>query len=158
MLKRSKYSVPATSRVVNVGSLEDDLNRKWSTLGNAISYAGITKVYKYYGKQLSKDRIERVLSSISTYTKHKEVKSPRSYNPFFIYFKRHQWQLDITYVNSLSQWNDGIKFLLVIIECFSRKIFVRPMMDKSTQTTIESFDDIHTHIGSSPVSVYMDRG
>ena len=32
------------------------------------------------------------------------------------------------------------------------------MMDKSTQTTIEGFDDIHTHIGSSPVSVYMDRG
>ena len=32
------------------------------------------------------------------------------------------------------------------------------MINKSTETTIESFDDIHTHIGSSPVSVYMDRG
>ena len=113
MLKRSNYSTPSTSRGVNAGILENDLKKKWSTLGNAISYAGITKIYKYYGKQLSKDRIERVLFSISTYTKHKEIKSPRSYNPFFIYFKRHRWQVDITYVNSLSQWNDGIKFCLL---------------------------------------------
>ena len=77
MLKRGSYSAPSTSRGVNAEILENDLKKKWNTLGNAISYAGITKIYKYYGKQLSKDRIERVLFSISTYTKHKEVKSPR---------------------------------------------------------------------------------
>ena len=125
MSKRGNYSAPSTSRGVNAETLENDLKRKWNTLGNAISYAGITKIYKYYGKQLSKDRIERVLFSISTYTKHKEVKIPRSYNPFFIYFKHHQWQLDITYVNSLSQWNDGIKFLLVIISDTQNSYYIR---------------------------------
>lgn len=156
--KGSKYVTPTTAGVVSVDNLKADLRRKWGILGNPISFAGISKIYDRYRKRLSKEQIMNILTSISTYTRHKEVKRPKTYNSFFIYFKHHQWQLDITYLNELSQWNDGIKYLLVVIECFSRKLFVRPMVNKTTESTIRSFDDIHTHIGSSPVSVYTDRG
>jgi len=66
--------------------------------------------------------------------------------------------LDLTYIADLRQWNDDVAYLLIVIECFTRKIFVAPMTDKSTLTTITKFDDIHTVIGHSPETIYMDKG
>ena len=110
------------------------------------------------GKHVTRTQIENILSTIPTYTKFKEAKKPKSYNPFFIYYIHQQWQIDITYITELMEWNDNVKYLLVVIECFSRKLFVTCMKDKSTQTTIEGFDDIHSHIGHNPHTIYMDKG
>jgi len=142
----------------NEDDLRNDLRKKWKTVGSPIAFAGISKIYKYYQKHLTKKQIEHILQSIPVYSKFKEVKKARLYNPFFIYYLHQQWQLDIMYAIDLKEWNDGVKYLLVVMECFSRKIFVTHMKDKSTETTITCFDDIHTHIGSTPNTLYMDKG
>jgi len=135
-----------------------DIYSKWVSLGTPISFGGVTKIYEHYKKRKPKREIEYILSSIPTYSKFKESKKPRFYNPVFIYQRHQQWQLDLTYIADLRQWNDDVAYLLIVIECFTRKIFVAPMTDKSTLTTITKFDDIHTVIGHSPETIYMDKG
>ena len=44
------------------------------------------------------------------------------------------------------------------MECFSRKIFVAPMKTKSTTEMIKKFDDVHSYIGKSPHTLYVDNG
>ena len=134
---------------------------EWSKAGSPIAFAGISKIYEYYRKKgtpLSQIQIKKVLSSIPTYTKFKEYHLPRFWSPFFIYTIHQQWQLDICYVSELESYNNKIKYLLVVIECFSRKIFVSPMTDKTTNSTVKKFSDIHKHVGHTPQTIYMDRG
>ena len=107
---------------------------------------------------MSERQIKGVLLSIPAYTKFKEYRLPRSWNPFYIYFIHQQWQLDLCFVDDLAEYNDHVKYLLVVIECFSRKIFVTAMFDKKSNTAVEKFKDIHNHIGQNPISLYMDRG
>jgi len=135
-----------------------DLYSKWITLGTPISFGGVTKIYEHYKKRKPKREIEHILSSIPTYSKFKESKKPRFYNPVFIYHRHQQWQIDLTYIADLRQWNDDVAYLLIVIECFTRKIFVAPMTDKATLTTVTKFDDIHTLMGQSPETIYMDKG
>ena len=135
-----------------------DLYSKWISLGTPVSFGGVSKIYEHYNKEKRKSDIENILSSIPTYTKYREPKKPRFYNPVFIYHRHQQWQLDLTCIPDLKQWNDDVAYLLVVIECFTRKIFVAPMTNKSTLTTITKFDDIHTEIGQTPETVYMDHG
>lgn len=54
--------------------IEEDIRQKWSTLGSPITFAGITKIYEYYNGKISVKDIERVLSTLSTYTKYKQKK------------------------------------------------------------------------------------
>ena len=151
----------------NFSSIQDhvhqlkNLKQLWTKPGSPIAFAGISKVYEYckgIGFPLSKREIKGVLTSIPAYTKFKEYRLPRLWNPFYIYFIHQQWQLDLCFVDDLAEYNDHVKYLLVVIECFSRKIFVTPMFDNESKTTVEKFKDIHNHIGQNPKSLYMDRG
>ena len=51
-----------------------NLKEKWKTIGSPIAFAGISKIYNYYNKQISKKEIEHILSTVPTYTKYKEAK------------------------------------------------------------------------------------
>lgn len=54
----------------------------------------------------------------------------------------YQWEADLADVQNLSQYNNGIKFLLVIVDVFSRFMWVRPLKDRKTKSVIEAFQDI----------------
>ena len=138
--------------------LSHNLKEKWKTIGSPIAFAGISKIYNYYNKQISKKEIEHILSTFPTYTKYKEAKKIKIYNPFLLYYKHQQWQLDLIYISNLREWNDDISYLLVVMECFSRKIFVTPLKTKSTTETVNSFTSVHLYIGCSPNSIYLDKG
>ena len=138
--------------------IEEDLKQNWVKLGSPISFAGISKIYHYYNKQIKIKDIERALSTIPTYSKFKQRKANKVYNPFFIYHLHQQWQLDLTYLQHLKGSNDNISYLLVVIECFSRKIFVSPMEDKSSSNVLSHFRDIHSYISRTPESIYVDKG
>ena len=85
---------------INDFSLENDLRRKWTTLGNEISFAGVTQIYKYYKKSLSKEKIEEILSTIPTYSKFKEKRKSNRHNPIFVYYKHQMWGIDLMYVKN----------------------------------------------------------
>ena len=104
--------------------LRHNLKEKWRTIGSPIAFAGISKIYNHYNKQISKKEIEHILSTFPTYTRHKEAKKIKRCNPFLLYYKHQQWQLDLIYISNLSEWNDDISYLLVVMECFSTKMLL----------------------------------
>ena len=65
--------------------LRNNLKEKWRTIGSPIAFAGISKIYNYYNKQISKKEIEHMLSTFPTYTGYKEVKKSNDItHSFFI--------------------------------------------------------------------------
>ena len=138
--------------------IEADLKKKWVSLGNPISFSGISKIHSFYGGNITRKKIKQILSTLSTYTKYKEYKRPKYFNPYFIYFKHQNWQIDLIYVMRLNEWNDGVMYILSVIEVFSRKLFIAPLKSKTTENTIESFQRIHNYIGQSPKTIYADKG
>ena len=104
------YKYERVSTDIDHVDLEEDLRQNWVKLGSPISFAGITKIYHYYNKQIKIKDIERILSSIPTYSKFKQRKAIKVYNPFFIYNLHQQWQIDLTYLQYLKGSNDNISY------------------------------------------------
>ena len=138
--------------------LENDLRRKWVTVGGKIAFAGIDKIYEHYKRRLSKEQIKKILYSIPTYTKFREFKSPKTHNPYFIYYLNQMWQCDLCYLQEFKTYNNGIAYLLCVIECFSRKMFIFPLRDKSATSTLHGFKQIHDYIAASPKIILSDQG
>ena len=126
-----------------VDSHEEDLKRKWVELGNPISFAGVNIIYNYYKGELSREKIEEVLSTIPTYSLFKEKRRNKLYNAYFIYYKHQIWNLDLVYVRRLKDSNDGVSYLLTLLESFSRKLFIIAMKDRSSISTLNGFKRIH---------------
>ena len=108
----------------------DIIRKNYTTPGHPTAYAGITAVQNYYNGQFSRSEVESVLHSLDAYTRHREYKQPAYYNPYYVYKQRQEIQADLIDVRAHSQKNDGYNYLLLLIDLFSRKIWVYPTKTK----------------------------
>ena len=57
-----------------------------------------------------------------------------------------------------SRFNRGYKFILLVIDCFSRMMYVSPMKTKSASDCLEAFQNIFDKLERYPVHIVTDRG
>lgn len=143
----------------NIGAVdyENHLKANYKKPGHPIAFSGITNVYKYYNGNLSLSKIKQILASIEAYTLHREFhKGVR--NTSFSHFKRYQFQMDLVDIQKYEKYNDGVKYLLTVIDTFTRYAFVRPLTDKFASSVINAFKSILSEAGQKPYMLVMDKG
>ena len=67
------------------------------------------------------------------------------------------WDADLADVSNLTKHNKGIHFLLIVIDVFSRYLWVVPLKDKSSKTVITAFTEVFAG-GRKPRSIRTDKG
>ena len=74
----------------------DDLMEKYTKIGEPIAFSNPSTIQKYYGKSISIAEIQKYISSINTYTLHKEArKRARSYIPMVSLKPRQLVEIDL---------------------------------------------------------------
>lgn len=129
---------PAQLRVPNT---KEELWKLYQTPGHPIAYSAPSKIYEHFRGQLSYEFIKEALEHLDVYTLHREYKKTSVNNPYFSYIRRKNFQADLISVMSLKNANDGINYLHLIVDIFSRKIWVIPQKDKSARTTMNALRD-----------------
>lgn len=127
--------------------------------GHPIAFSSPNAVYLFFGGEVPLHKIEKALSGVDSYSLHKELKKPRVYNPYYIYQKRQQIQGDLIDIAGLAEHNENVHFLLVLIDSFSRYLWVYPVEDKSADTMVQAFKDWLEHdVGELPKIILTDDG
>ena len=57
-------------------------------------------------------------------------------------FTDNIWGVDLADIQLLSNFNEGIKYLLCVIDLFSKYAFVVPLKDKKGVSTVNAFQSI----------------
>ena len=52
------------------------------------------------------------------------------------------WAVDLVEMQKFSKCNTGVKYLLRVINVFSKYGWIKPLKDKKTETVSKAFDDI----------------
>ena len=52
------------------------------------------------------------------------------------------WAADLVEIQKFSKWNKGIKYLLTVIDVFSKYGWIKPLQDKKTESVSSAFDEI----------------
>lgn len=142
---------------VTNNDLEEDLKTNYTKVGHPIAFSGITNVYNYYNGRIPLNRIKYLLSGKESYTLHREFhKNVR--NISFSHFKRYQFQMDLVEIQSYAEANDGVRYLLNVIDTFTRYAFVRPLKNKFGATVIPAFKSILDEAETKPYMIVMDKG
>lgn len=134
-----------------------DFKENYKKPSHPIAFSGINNIFKYYKGILKKNDIEKLLSSVDSYTLRKQYKQLKR-NPSYTHFKRYQFQVDLIDIQQLSRYNDGVKYILACIDTFTRKAWVKPCHDKSAKTVINAFQDIIRSAGKTPITLVADQG
>lgn len=134
------------------------LKHSWVNKNKKYAFSGISKIYEHYKGALPLNEIQSQLSEIQTYTRHKEGKKTSKFNPFFVHKVDEMWQLDIMYLPNYKKEAQGYKYLLCVLDVFSRKMFIRKLRKKDTETVVRKFDQILLDVNRSPEKIVVDKG
>lgn len=122
------------------------------------SFSSPGNLQRVYGRRFATTPIINTLQHIDAYTLHREFKKPRVTNPFYVFKKRQQVQMDLLDVSRLRNYNNGITFWLVAIDSFTKFAWVRPLKSKAATKSLEAIKSVVDAMGEKPESIFFDRG
>ena len=68
------------------------------------------------------------------------------------------WAADLVEMQKFSKWNKGIKYLLMVIDVFSKYGWIAPLKDKKTESVRTAFDEILKKNKREPEMLWTDKG
>ena len=88
---------------------------------------------------ISLSKVKRWLQNQESFSLHKPL--PRSFHCLKVIVGglNDQYEADLVDMQKLKDKNDGVRFLLVIIDVFSRFMWVKPLENKLEDTVINAF-------------------
>ena len=73
-------------------------------------------------------------------------------------FKGNVWGADLADIQSISRYNKGIRFLLFVIDIFSKYSWLVPLKDKKGVSIVAAFQSILKQSNRKPNKVWVDKG
>ena len=73
-------------------------------------------------------------------------------------FKDNIWDADLTDMQLISKFNKGFKFLLCVIDIFSKYAWVVPLKDKKGVSIADAFQKILNESNRKPNKIWIDKG
>lgn len=150
-------TIGGVSDDIQVDDYINHLKEKYKEPGHPIAFSGLNNIYNYFKGRVKKNDIKQALGEIESYTLQREFHSGKR-NPSYSHFKRYRFEADLVDVQALSQFNDGINYLLTCIDTWSRYAWVRELPSKHSSIVLEAFKSILQEAGTKPQICVFDRG
>ena len=111
---------------------------------------------KDVGKKVTRKKVKEYLKSDDVYTLHKPVKRPRRYRR--VYTKRigYLYQADLIDVTKYGEENYGYKWMLLVIDTFSKYLWVFPLKNKKGESVTNALTNFLTY--NTPEKFQTDHG
>ena len=74
------------------------------------------------------------------------------------YFKDNVWGADLSDMQFICKFNQGIRFLLRVIDIFSKYAWIVPLEDKKGNTITNVFQKILDESNRKPNKIWVDKG
>ena len=137
-------------------SLQNRVLRAYNTPGHQVAFSAPERIADYFG--ISQKKAKEILEHNQSYVLHREYKKPRVYNPYYVHGRRKLIQADLIDMKKIQAANDGITFLLVFIDVFTKKIWVYPLKNKNQTTMRNVFAQWINSLQTKPKRLQTDLG
>jgi len=116
------------------------------------SFGGV----KSLSKASNRKDVKEWLSGQESYTLHKPVRRRFKRRKMICVGLDHLWQIDLADLSSLARYNDGFRYLLTCIDCFSRYAWAVPIRNKTASAVTDAFASLISL--RKPTYVQSDKG
>jgi len=131
--------------------------------GNPGGFASVSKlqdaVERQTGIRLNRSQIKNWLSEQPSYSLYKKrsLKFPR--RKIQSYYPMQSVEIDLLQLSEMEiKENDGVRFILVYIDSFTKFLWARALMDKKPGSSAAAVEDIIQESRLIPSTAHLDRG
>ena len=120
-------------------------------------------VYKFFDKKSKgsglKENQGRFLQNSQLANElHKPIIRKFKKRKVYSSFKDNIWGVDLAEMQLISKHNKGIRYLLCVINLFSKYAWVVPLKDKKGANIVNAFQSIFKKSDGKPNKIWVDQG
>ena len=116
-------------------------------------------VYKFFDSKVSGSGAKLTLQNKQLAEEfHKPIIRKFEKRKVYSTFKDNIWGVDLADMQLLSKYNKGIRFLLCVIDIFSKYAWVVPLKDKKGISIVKAFQIILKQSNRKPNKIWVDKG
>jgi len=105
-----------------------------------------------------REEVERTLNELDTYTYHRPAKTKFKRRYVISIFPNEIHAIDLADMSNLVKENDGMKWMLVITDIFSKMIWIHPLRNKTATEVTKAFRKQLSIKDRRPASYWSDAG
>lgn len=135
-----------------------EINNIYYDVSHPAGYSSLNKLSETMKHTMSREDTKKWLESQDTYTLHKPVHRRFPRNKYILSNFNELWQADLSDMRSYSEYNDGYKYILCVIDVFSKYAFARPLHKKKSTDIKECFASIFSEAKATPRHLQSDKG
>ena len=127
---------------------------------HAASFSSLDKLYRMAKNQfpsITRKEIQKWAENNLSYSLHKPSRRTFKRNKVYAPEIDSLWEADLAFVQDVAKENDGVNYLLVVIDVLSKYVWVRAMKNKTARSLLEAFDSILSE-GRKPEKLRTDKG
>lgn len=135
------------------------LSKIYYDVKNPASFGSVDKLYraaKEEDNKISRDDVEKFLSGEIAYTLHRRIVRKFQRNPVIANYYKDLAQADLIDVRKYSSKNDGVTFILTVIDVFTKYAFAVPVKRKTAREIVAAFERIFRSY--RPSNLQTDEG
>jgi hypothetical protein len=120
---------------------------------------GVQKLYQYsklINPEITLKDVKDWLSGQYVYTLHKPARRHFKRNRIYVSYIDEMWEADLVDLQHFSNQNNGFKYLITIIDVFSKYLFVYSIKNKTSVQIVKMFKDLFKR--RKPVKLRCDKG
>lgn len=136
-----------------------DFFKEYTTVKNPSSFGGVQSFYKHLKSKYKNVKLKDVkewLQSQDIYTYHKPRSRYFSRNRVYAEKIDSNWQMDLCDMRNISTVNSGYKYILTIIDVFSKFAWAIPIKNKSADTVLTALKSVLDF--RKPKKIQADEG
>lgn len=138
------------------------MNKELQSLWESSGFVGGRKLYqiaKSKNLKVTFKEVDEFVKSQDTAQVHKPVKvEKKKFQPITTPFPKFEMQMDLADMSNYSRQNKGNKWILMVIDIFSRRAFAVPIKSKRPVDVLEGMKDVFEKFGYVPAVIRTDDG
>lgn len=141
-------------------TLEKYLKKIYFNPKNPVSFGGAKRLWeaaKKKGYHPTYSYVQSWLRDQESYSIHKPVRHDFKRRRIVVANPDSLWDMDLMDLTDISEDNDGVKYLLVIVDAMSKFGFIRPLKSKKATEVRDAFKDVLLE-GRKPIKLRTDKG
>ena len=112
---------------------------------HSASFSGLDKLYRIAKKEfpsITHNEIKQWAETDLSYSLHKPSRRNFKGNKIYAPEIDSLWEADLAFVQDLGKENDGVNYLLVVIDVFYKFLWVGPIKNKTAYSLVQAYDSI----------------
>jgi transposase InsO family protein len=159
MVSTNICTMPKATKTNGKSNSDEILRKLYYDSGKPTAYAGANQLIRAArDKGITRSTVLEWLSDQDAYTLHKKTVRRFRTRRYTLLGIDDLWQADLADMRNLAADNDGYRFWLIVIDTFSKFVWLRLLKNKSATTVLSAMQEIVRSGERKPKNLNTDKG